>query len=231
MTELPLVGLAVSGLAAGGAHVVMGIDHMAALIPLSVGRHSKALKTGALWGLGHSAGVLLVGAAALAARSLLHVNVVSSLGERLAGVALIAIGLSAIRGAWRLEIHTHVHSHDGVGDHAHLHAHAADAAIHREGIAHHGHAAVAAGTLHGVAGSAHVLGILPALALPTRAAAGTYLLCFAVGTVCAMAAFAGAVGVTTTRAARSASRLRPALIAAGSFSCFVGLYWIGRPLS
>ena len=42
----------------------------------------------------------------------------------------------------------------------------------------HGRAAFAVGTLHGLAGSSHLLGILPALAMPSDLAAGIYLLLF-----------------------------------------------------
>src|SRR4029450_9914430 len=42
-------------------------------------------------------------------------------------------------------------------------------------------AAFAVGTLHGLAASSHLLGILPALALPSTRAAGAYLLCFCSG--------------------------------------------------
>ena len=58
----------------------------------------------------------------------------------------------------------------------------------------HGHAAFSVGTLHGAAGSAHLLGILPALALPSDLAAGAYLLLFGTGSVAAMGAFASLVG-------------------------------------
>jgi hypothetical protein len=39
----------------------------------------------------------------------------------------------------------------------------------------HAHASFCLGVLHGVAGSSHFFGVLPALALPTRAAALTYI--------------------------------------------------------
>ena len=36
-----------SGLVAGGVHVVTGVDHLAALLPLSVGRRARAFVLGA----------------------------------------------------------------------------------------------------------------------------------------------------------------------------------------
>ena len=48
------------------------------------------------------------------------------------------------------------------------------------------------GVLHGVAGSSHFFGVLPALALPTTSAAVLYIGAFGVGTVAAMTIFAAA---------------------------------------
>ena len=63
----------------------------------------------------------------------------------------------------------------------------------------HGHTAFFAGTLHGVAGTAHILGILPAVALPGLWASSAYLLAFGAGTVAAMAAFAEKAPSVTRR--------------------------------
>ena len=71
----------------------------------------------------------------------------------------------------------------------------------------HGHASFAVGLLHGVAGSSHFFGVLPALALPTPAASFGYIAAFGLGTVVAMTAFAGAVGrVGTHRRTHPAPR-------------------------
>ena len=59
----------------------------------------------------------------------------------------------------------------------------------------HAHASFCMGVLHGVAGSSHFFGVLPALALPTRARRFIYIGAFGVGTVAAMTAFAAAVGL------------------------------------
>ena len=50
------------------------------------------------------------------------------------------------------------------------------------------------GSLHGLAGAAHLLGILPSLALPDGAQTAGYLGAFALGTVGGMTAFAVTVG-------------------------------------
>ena len=51
-----------AGLAAGCLHTLAGADHLAALTPLTIGRSQfKASLLGALWGLGHSTGQLILG--------------------------------------------------------------------------------------------------------------------------------------------------------------------------
>src|SRR5207249_2193668 len=100
-----------TGLAAGSVHVWSGPDHLAAIAPLAVRRTHRAWAPGLRWGLGHSAGVGLVGLLSLWLRDLLPVNLLSTWGERTVGVMLFGIGLWALRKAFR--IHAHEHEHDG----------------------------------------------------------------------------------------------------------------------
>ncbi len=58
---------AFAGLVAGFVHVLSGPDHLAAIAPYAVDSRSRAWRTGVRWGLGHTAGVLCVGAAAAVA--------------------------------------------------------------------------------------------------------------------------------------------------------------------
>lgn len=49
-------------MAAGFLHTLAGADHLAALTPLTVGRHPVASSAlGALWGAGHCTGQLILG--------------------------------------------------------------------------------------------------------------------------------------------------------------------------
>lgn len=220
--------VALSGLAAGAAHVVTGIDHLAALLPLSVGRRFHALRAGVRWGLGHSGGVLVVGALALALEGSFDVEALSHRAEAVVGLVLVVIGGQAIRAALRLKVHVHPHDHEGE-PHAHLHAHLGEApsAGHGEGHPHrHEHTAFVAGTLHGFAGTAHLLGVLPAVALPGLGPATLYLLAFAVGTILAMAAFAALVGEASARAAQDRPlAARGLLLASGLATVAVGGVW------
>ena len=219
-----------SGLLAGAVHVVTGADHLAALLPLSVGRRRGAWVLGARWGLGHSLGVLAIGALAVVFKERFDLGPVEAWGERLVGVLLIAIGLLGLRRALRLTVHAHPHEHDGhAHEHLHLHTGAEKAhgpESHARTGPRHGHTAFFAGTLHGVAGTAHLLGVLPALALPGLVASGAYLLAFASGTIAAMAGFAAFVGESSARMARGPALLRPLLCAASVVTVAVGAVWL-----
>ena len=217
-----------SGLLAGAVHVVAGVDHLAALLPLAVGGRARAFGLGVRWGVGHAAGVSAIAVLALALRERLDLGVVESLGEGLVGAVLLLIGARGIRGALRVRIHSHPHQHP-TGEHAHLHLHATSSdAEHAldHGAHRHRHTALAAGMLHGIAGSAHFLGVLPAVALPTMVGSLSYLAAFAAGTVLAMGAFASLVGESTSRASGSPRALPRMLLAASVVTVLVGAGWI-----
>jgi hypothetical protein len=192
----PMLAAALAGLTAGLIHVLSGPDHLAAVAPLAGGR-GKAWRAGFLWGLGHSGGVLAVALAALALRGALPLDALSSWSERIVGVVLVGIGLWGFTRALGGPIHTHVHVRT----------------------------AAAVGVLHGIAGSSHFLGVLPALALPSAAASFGYLAGFALGTVAGMTGFASGLGVLG--GPDDSPRHRRWLLSASSaLAIVVGLVWM-----
>jgi ABC-type nickel/cobalt efflux system permease component RcnA len=225
---------ALSGLVAGLLHVLAGPDHLAAVAPLAVRGHRRAWFAGVRWGIGHSAGVVLIGVLAIMFRSAIPVAGVSSLSERLVGVLLIAMGFWTVRQALRVEVHEHEHSHDG-SRHGHVHFHGpghshpmADgpAAVDAHGHGH-GHAALGIGILHGLAGSSHFLGVLPSLGFTRLADSIAYLAAFGVGTVLAMAGFSALLGRLAERWAGRARRGYRGLLWACSAVAFgVGGWWL-----
>ncbi|HYE33307.1 MAG TPA: nickel transporter, partial [Methylomirabilota bacterium] len=134
--------------------------------------------------MGHSVGVLALGALSLVFREVIPIDLISSWSERIVGVVLIAIGFWGLRKAFQNRVHSHAHTHDG-STHVHIHVHDKQSShSHGEGAPHkHDHAAFAIGVLHGSAGGAHFLGVLPALAFPTLLQATAYVASYAVGTV------------------------------------------------
>jgi len=222
---------ALSGFFAGVAHVASGPDHLAAVAPLAAGsrRSFSAALVGASWGLGHGLGVLVVGFLGQAVKGVLGLGALTAWAEVLVGIFLVGLGAWTIRRSYRVTLHEHTHAHDG-GEHTHLHVHEAAASrSHRHDAEHgrtqhqHRHAALGIGVVHGLAGSTHLYGVLPSLAMaPTQAA--MYLLGYLLAAVAAMAAFGAAVGwisrVAGTRHVPVAMRV------AGGVCVGVGVVWI-----
>jgi sulfite exporter TauE/SafE len=215
-----------TGLISGAVHVVTGPDHLTAVAPLAVRRPRRAWLPGVRWGLGHSAGVALVGLLSLWLRDLIPVDLLSSWGERMVGVVLIGIGLWALRCALKHNVHAHEHEHGG-DRHLHFHTHHHGHAPERESAHHHTHAAFGIGTLHGLAGSSHFLGVLPALAFPTKLQATAYLIAFGVGTVAAMAAFSWGMGWLAVRFETRGLKIYRGLMGACAVAAMaVGCFWL-----
>ena len=199
--------LALAGLAAGVVHVLSGPDHLAAIAPYAIADKARSWRTGVRWGLGHSAGVLGVGLLVLLARHALPVEALSAHSELGVGLALIGIGLWGVRAALRRHGHARPRGHE-------------------PGQRGHGRAAMAVGTLHGLAGSSHLLGIVPALALPSDGAAA-YLLCFGAGSVAGMGGFASFVGWIADRpGARGVGAQRALLGLSSVMAVVVGGFWL-----
>lgn len=212
---------ALAGLLAGLVHALSGPDHLAAIAPLALdgSRGRKVWSAGLLWGIGHSAGVCAVGLLALALRGVLPIDRLSSWGERLVGAVLVAIGLWGLRKAFlRWAARHRPHPAAGpVAEHDHGHQHAPA----------HGRTAFWVGGLHGLAGSSHILGLFPALALPLPAASA-YIGGFGVGTVLAMAAFSSVLGLAATRLAGRTGAYPLILGAASAAAIVVGGVWLVR---
>lgn len=193
-----------AGLAAGLLHVFSGPDHLAAVAPLVAddGRQRvEGWRTGLQWGIGHTIGVLVIACLLLLLREQLPLDAISAYSERIVGVALILVGGWGVWRASRTGFKPHGHSHSG--------------------------ASFAMGALHGLAGSSHLFGVLPALAFSTRAESALYLAGFGAGAVVAMSAFAAVMGLLTTKFSRRHSS--GLLYASSAAALVIGGFWlVGR---
>ena len=215
-----------SGLAAGVAHVFAGPDHLAAVAPLAIDHKQKPIKAGLFWGIGHSRGVWILAIAAILLRDALPLDWLSSWSERIVGIVLIGIGLWAIRKAMSVKVHTHVHEHDGM-PHAHIH-------VHEEGMEHHEHSkhahehrALGIGMLHGFAGTSHLMGVLPALMLPSRLSAVLYVFAFGLGSIGGMSIFTWTVGRLAGRLNGSGQHATKYLFyGSGITAIAIGCFWL-----
>jgi hypothetical protein len=209
METAVLVALS-AGLLAGLVHALSGPDHLSAVAPLVLGEARRRWRMGLLWGVGHSLGVWIVGLLALGLRGILPVESVSSWSERLVGMVLIGVGLWGLHRAFASRLPQGSRHRHGEG-----------------GPARPGRALVWIGGLHGLAGSSHLLGILPALTLPTRSAALFYGVGFGLGSILAMTAFSLTLGLVAARITGQRGWAGQALLAAFSGAAIViGGYWL-----
>lgn len=219
----------VTGVIAGVIHVLSGPDHLAAVAPLAARDSYGKWRAGLLWGLGHTWGVWLIALLAVALKQFISLDFLSAASERLVGATLIFIGIMSLRRALTLKVHYHEHEHDGLR-HAHFHVHET---THRtEGVPRHRHShlPIGIGLLHGVAGSAHLVAVLPALALPSVATGVGYVAGYGVGTIAAMTLFSWAIGqVVGTRLVRYARAYNVVLALLAGAALTVGVVWIVSP--
>lgn len=222
-----------AGLAAGAVHVLSGPDHLAAVLPFSAGARRKWW-VGLSWGVGHSVGVLVLGCIALAFDLAAHVEGISAIAERVVGVSLVGLGLWTLRRSG-LVMHAHRHPHRESTDvgHVHVHVHVDDPSVdapdHAERGRHadHAHSSLGFGVLHGVAGTGHLFGVVPALLLETGAAVA-YLGAYLVGSAASMCGFAAIAGrLVGGRGVRLAWGLR----LSGALALGVGVFWLGQSLA
>lgn len=137
--------------------------------------------------------------------------------ERGVGVSLIVLGVWVGLGARSL--HTHRHAHEGGIVHAHLHSH-----LPRRDHAQ-GHTVTAVGALHGLAGVAPLVALLPISGVHSPWGAGVFLILFAIGTALGMGMYALLAGWIAGRAAlRSAGLARGVSVVTGAATIAIGMY-------
>ncbi len=209
-----------SGLVAGFIHVLSGPDHLAAVAPLALDDRARGWVAGWSWGIGHATGVVCVATIAVMLRAWLPpLEVLSSWGERLVGVALVAVGVWALKRSTTIAAARHAH---GSEPHEHLYLARGPVWLKRLG---HSHSSFAMGVLHGVAGSSHFFGVLPALALPSTTASMIYIGAFGIGSVGAMAGFAAGVSQLGGHGSGPAT-LRGLMTTSGLVAVVIGTYWL-----
>jgi cytochrome c biogenesis protein CcdA len=219
--------LLLTALVLGALHSVEP-DHLAAVSAFVLRRPGRraAIGYGLRWGLGHAGIILVLGTAIV----LLRIQVGDAAGawlERAVGVSLVLLGGWVLATARTL--HAHVHVHQGGPEHVHLHAHPT-ALDHDAPAAHeHRHAATAMGMLHGLAGTAPAVALVPLARMDSPLLAAGYLAVFGLGTAAAMALYAMFAGALAARAAeRSAVIGRVLARCAGAGSVVVGIWWLLR---
>ncbi len=189
-------------------------DHVMAVSALSSRKPGflRTLKFSANWALGHG-GVLIVAGLLLFGVGLHIPEQLQYLAEASVGVMLIGLGLVCFwrfrQQRLRLQTHTHVHRHgEVVHTHWHLEDHAESKAENSAALkGRDNHAPVMVGMLHGLAGSAPALALVPAVAQGQLWVAMMYLLLFSGGVMLSMLLFGSGLGAVQTQLQKKSARL------------------------
>ncbi|MEM7485893.1 MAG: sulfite exporter TauE/SafE family protein [Bacteroidota bacterium] len=224
-----------AGFFASLLHVVSGPDHLAAVTPLAIETRRKVWKVGLVWGFGHLAGMLLIGVLLLLFKEFIPVEQISEHSEQLVGLVLVAVGLWALfRIFYKSKHHKHPHIHDGEKPYIHVHEHEHDAShlnhshSHQKKVKQNLWSSFGIGVLHGLAGIAHFVLLLPVLGFKNQFDSIQYIVGFALGTVLAMTIYTYLLGLIAnySKNKNNQSLFRTIRLSGGLFAIAIGIYWI-----
>jgi len=197
-------------------------DHLAAVSTLAAEERSVkgGLFLGALWGLGHTASLLLVGGTLAAVETQMPEHVADAL-ELCVGVMIVGLGIRAIVKAVREgrmgEVTPHTH-----GDVAHAHASKAPHVhVSRWTLATR---PLVVGLIHGLAGSGALTALVLA-ELPSVGARLAYIAMFGAGSVVGMSMLSALCGFPLARLQRAPRMMAALLLAVGILSVGAGAWW------
>eukprot|EP00658_Telonema_sp_P-2_P048341 TRINITY_DN3677_c0_g1_i2.p1 TRINITY_DN3677_c0_g1~~TRINITY_DN3677_c0_g1_i2.p1 ORF type:complete len:298 (-),score=63.27 TRINITY_DN3677_c0_g1_i2:560-1366(-) len=219
------------GFAAGGLHAITGADHLAALLPGCMGkRWWISYKLGLGWGFGHGLGAILFGCLVMLLKAMLlgsehTVVALQGRGDAVVGLTLVLIGLNGVRKAkwW----HRSSSNQQEVVDPEAI-------TVHPRVEHHENGATVSMGIVHGFTGTGHLLGVFPALTLPSLISSTVYLAAFCTGTFLLMALFTALVGELSMRAAmkfRLPNLPQVCGVVSSVIAILMGVAWIVAGLS
>ncbi len=208
-----------------GALHAFDADHLAAVTMFIARRPSPraALSFALRWGLGHAATLLAVGGAAAIFRLTMTPDLEAA-AEMAVGLMLVGVGSWALLGLSRGRLLIERHLHAG---HPHTHLHRPDHADASR------HSIFWVGALHGLAGSAGLLVIIPVGMMASPGTTIAYIVCFNIGVSAAMGIYAMAIGGLFGRLSRTTPGGHGGWYvwlagAAGTATVLLGCFWIGQ---
>ena len=223
-----VLGILGLGLVLGLRHATEA-DHIAAVGSMvsEPGGVRRALRTGVLWGAGHTISILAAGILVLGLRLTIPERVSRFLefGVAVMIIALGGLALSrALRG--RTEVHRHTHTHGG-HTHTHLHFHGPDVRHLPSDPGHFrpvGIKPVLVGIMHGLAGSAALtlLVVARTRSVPLGLA---YLTAFGIGSIGGMALMSILISLPFNVSAGRPELNRSIRIVAGGLGLAFGLIY------
>jgi sulfite exporter TauE/SafE len=200
-------------------------DHLAAVATMATGAKSlgRALRHGAMWGVGHTVTLLVVGGSVLVLGRAIPRRTTDAL-ELLVGVVLIWLAVDVIRRVRALHVHRHGHG-DGAS-HLHAHSHAPEES-HVPSAHVHPHPAIRprraliVGMVHGLAGSAALV-VVTAQAITSPAVGVLYMLIFGLGSIVGMSLVSLGIALPLQLSTRRVFRPEWLMLAAAATSLVVG---------
>ena len=251
-----------SGAVAGSLHAVSGPDHLACLLPLCLNQGVSATWKGLLWGLGHGLGCSVMGIIGFICKGQLSYieHIIEEFVEFILGFSLIAIGLIGIRRNRQFKNEQILPRYEDNVQMNHkkkkqccCHCHCCHCChsfsskfiqifhkiktffrvlFSKFKFKENG-SVLMTGVFHGLSGTGHILGVIPALGYRDWKYGALYLAAFCVGTTFAMAMFTFGVGYVGTRIAERSQSNRVTATLSLIASCFalaLGVFWVLFPL-
>ncbi|KMT63738.1 sulfite exporter TauE/SafE family protein [Catenovulum maritimum] len=225
--DLTLVGLLWLGLSIGALHA-LDADHVMAMSTLVADRLKikKVVFYCLKWGVGHG-GILLILGSLLMSFELQLDEYWTGLAEQAVGIVLIILGGALI---WKLKsekIKLVFHKH---GSKSHMHfVYRSELTTENETTPSlvHEHKPLIIGLLHGLAGSAPVMALLPAMMTQTSHHGLSYLIAFSLGCLFSMAVFGFVFGLFQQKLIKFNTKLFDLFrFITGLTSISLGVYWV-----
>lgn len=223
-----------AGTLASMLHVISGPDHLAAVTPLVIETKRKYWKIGLVWGLGHLLGMLLIGILFLLFKDFIPVEAISEYSEQMVAIVLIGVGFWAFYRIFKspkTHKHPHIHAEKDAYIHIHTHEHSHNDAhhhTHKKVVKQNVISSFGIGFLHGLAGVAHFLLLLPVLGFENKFEGIQYIIGFAVGTVLVMSTYALILGrlAEYSKQQHNDTFFKGIRFAGGLFAIVIGFYWL-----
>jgi len=205
-------------------------DHVAAVSTMASRQRTigQIVRTGAVWGMGHTLTLMAFAGAALVLGMGIGDNFARWL-EFTVGIMLIGLGGHLLYRMFRDRVHFHAHKHHAPLPHFHAHSHAGESRDHTQSRHQHSHEpfpvrALIVGMMHGMAGSAALL-VLSATTAPTLTIGFIYVVVFGVGSILGMASLSAVIAVPIAYSARFLTWANRSLQAAvGGATITLGVY-------
>lgn len=181
-------------------------DHIMAVSSLASSKPSvrRSISFCLRWAIGHGTALMLIGGVALLS-GLAMPSEWNSIAEQLVGLMLIGLGVWILYSTRHRNIILSRHQHPGLPQHVHWQHANSSHCVSEKSISSTNkglktsrfkteHSAVMVGIVHGVAGSAPLLALIPVIQTKSYALGFSYLLLFGGGVFCSMLVFGGLLG-------------------------------------